>query len=332
MATIQDIASKAQVSPSTVSRVLNYDKSLAVTTETRQRIFEIAEDLHYQKSKKKPKKKAVKRIALLQWHSLEAELNDLFYMQVQHGSVVEATAQKFETIVATTDSALPEFDRSVQGIVAIGRFDRDELRQFKALRLPLVVVATNSLTEAIDCVNGDYATPTKMIIEHFIDQGIQDIGLLVGSETTNGNKQPLHDARTGTYMRELKDLDLFNADFLFQGEFTPESGYALMQQAIKKLGDRLPHAFLVGNDAMGVGALRALQEAKLAVPQRVSIIGFNDSLVATYTNPQLSTVHAYSEEMGKLAIDQLIRRMQDPERLPRMVTLPSKIIYRESSV
>ncbi len=68
------------------------------------------------------------------------------------------------------------------------------------------------------------------------------------------------------------------------------------------------------------------------MPQRVSIIGFNDSLVATYTNPQLSTVHAYSEEMGKLAIDQLIRRMQDPERLPRMVTLPSKIIYRESSV
>lgn len=83
-----------------------------------------------------------------------------------------------------------------------------------------------------------------------------------------------------------KAAGIDHAEFRLIGEFTPDSGYRLMRQAIEKLGERLPHAFIIANDTMAVGALRALNEADISVPQRVSVISFNDVAVAKFTTPR----------------------------------------------
>lgn len=90
MATIKDIADKVGVSIATVSRVLNYDLSLSVGDDTKKRIFEVAEELSYQK--RAQKKKASWRVAFVNWINEEEELNDIYYMSIRHG--VESRAEK----------------------------------------------------------------------------------------------------------------------------------------------------------------------------------------------------------------------------------------------
>lgn len=129
-----------------------------------------------------------------------------------------------------------------------------------------------------------------------------------------------------------KAAGIDHAEFRLIGEFTPDSGYRLMRQAIEKLGERLPHAFIIANDTMAVGALRALNEANISVPQRVSVISFNDVAVAKFTTPPLSTVHAATDQMGQTAVELLQARLNDAKRVPRQVNFKSELIMRASSL
>lgn len=106
----------------------------------------------------------------------------------------------------------------------------------------------------------------------------------------------------------------------------------MMEQLIQTLGDDLPTAFFMASDALAVGALRALQEHQIAVPERVSLISFNDTSIAKYVFPALSTVTVYTEEMGKQAIQMLRQTFQGAQpSVPYMVKLATKLTIRDSS-
>lgn len=106
----------------------------------------------------------------------------------------------------------------------------------------------------------------------------------------------------------------------------------MMEQLIQALGDDLPTAFFMASDAIAVGALRSLQEHQIAVPDRVSIISFNDTSIAKYVFPALSTVTVYTEEMGKQAIQMLRQIFQGSQpSVPYMVKLATKLTIRDSS-
>ncbi|EPC77657.1 transcription regulator of beta-galactosidase gene, partial [Lacticaseibacillus paracasei subsp. paracasei Lpp71] len=181
-------------------------------------------------------------------------------------------------------------------------------------------------------VTSDYAGPIEQIIHHFQSVGINDIGFLGGVETSRSGREQFQDVRTAAFDRVMYAENLMQPAFRFIGAFTPDSGYELMKQAITKLGDTLPHGFIVANDTMAVGALRALNEAKIEVPQRVSVISFNDVAVAKFTTPPLSTVHAATDQMGQTAVELLQARIKDPKRVPRQVNFKSELIMRASSL
>ncbi|WP_161949481.1 substrate-binding domain-containing protein, partial [Streptococcus suis] len=91
------------------------------------------------------------------------------------------------------------------------------------------------------------------------------------------------------------------------------SGYELMSQAIKDLGDKLPPAFFMANDTLAVGALRALQERQIAVPDRVQLITFNDTAITRQVYPALSSISVFTEEMGQEAMQLLDRVIASPQ-------------------
>ncbi|MGV3240677.1 LacI family DNA-binding transcriptional regulator, partial [Streptococcus hyovaginalis] len=126
MATITDIAEKAGVSISTVSRVLNQDKNLSVTEDTKRKIFEIAEELNYTKYKQKKKKSAEqkakqKSIAIIQWRIGEQELDDIYYMSIRIGA--ERKAQELGYYLMKY-SDLKDSLSNVDGVLCIGTFDK----------------------------------------------------------------------------------------------------------------------------------------------------------------------------------------------------------------
>ncbi|RXT58234.1 LacI family DNA-binding transcriptional regulator [Lacticaseibacillus chiayiensis] len=331
MTTITDIAKAAGVSIATVSRILNYDATLAVTPETRQRVLKTAEKLAY-KPRRRKRVPTQTTVALVQWRSEHEELNDLYYLQIQYAVEAKAASagyhlQNFHLEQLDSDSVA-----NVKGIIALGKYDAGEVTKMKALGLPLVFVDQNMLAFDCDSVTADYAGPITEIIDHFRKVGIDDIGFLGGLETSRSGHEQFQDVRTTTFDRVVKQAGLARPEFRFIGEFTPDSGYHLMKKAIQTLGDQLPHGFIIANDTMAVGALRALNEAGLAVPQRVSVISFNDVAVAKFTTPPLSTIHAATDQMGQTAVELLQARLGDTKRVPRQVNFKSELVMRASSL
>lgn len=334
MATIKDIAEKAGVSQSTVSRVLNLDETLSVSEETRNRIFRIAEDLHYQKKSRKTIPQAgldSHKIVIFEWYTREEELDDLYYYAIRIGLERQAQELGYEIIrIFSKDdwSLMQEAD----GIIALGKFSPKTIQDLESYGKPLIFVDSNTLYLGHSCVTTDLEDSVITALDHFLEKGHEDIGLLVGREQTSDAIPLLMDPRQRTFQQYLTAKGFYQERFVAVGEFSTESGYQLMEQLIQGLGNELPTAFFMASDALAVGALRSLQEHQIAIPDRVSIISFNDTSIAKYVYPALSTVTVYTEEMGKQAIQMLWQTFQGTQpSVPYMVKLATKLTIRDSS-
>ena len=334
MATIKDIAEKAGVSQSTVSRVLNLDETLSVSEDTRSRIFRIAEELHYQKKSRKTAPQPVEdshKIVIFEWYTREEELDDLYYYAIRIGLERQAQELGYEIIrIFSKDdwSLMQEAD----GIIALGKFRPKTIQDLESYGKPLIFVDSNTLYLGHSCVTTDLEDSVIMVLDHFLEKGHEEIGLLVGQEQTADAIPLLMDPRQRTFQQYLTAKGFYQERFVAVGEFSTESGYQLMEQLIQGLGNELPTAFFMASDALAVGALRSLQEHQIAVPDRVSIISFNDTSIAKYVYPALSTVTVYTEEMGKQAIQMLWQTFQGTQpSVPYMVKLATKLTIRDSS-
>ncbi len=107
--------------------------------------------------------------------------------------------------------------------------------------------------------------------------------------------------------------------------------HELMKKATTELGDELPQAFFVANDTLAIGGLRALQEANIAVPDRVSLISFNDTPLTKQVFPALSSITVYTEEMGRTAVDILNRQLIKRHTVPTMTRLATNLTLRDST-
>ena len=334
MATIKDIAEKAGVSQSTVSRVLNLDETLSVSEDTRSRIFRIAEDLHYQKKSHKTAPQPVEdshKIVIFEWYTREEELDDLYYYAIRIGLERQAQELGYEIIrIFSKDdwSLMQEAD----GIIALGKFSPKTIQDLESYGKPLIFVDSNTLYLGHSCVTTDLEDSVIMVLDHFLEKGHEVIGLLVGQEQTADAIPLLMDPRQRTFQQYLTAKGFYQERFVAVGEFSTESGYQLMEQLIQGLGNELPTAFFMASDALAVGALRSLQEHQIAIPDRVSLISFNDTSIAKYVYPALSTVTVYTEEMGKQAIQMLWQTFQGTQpSVPYMVKLATKLTIRDSS-
>lgn len=331
MATIKEIAAKANVSSATVSRVLNYDRSLSVNDSTRKKIFEIAEQLHYDKAKRHYKRK-LKKIGIILWCDAAQEIKDLYYYSIRNGIQQAAVSYNYESVVVYDGDSLNSISDCV-GVIVIGhqQYSQDRLQEIKSYQKPMIFVDENTVDEGYSCIVSDFHACMKEIIDHFLKHDQKQIGMLAGDLSSNYDKNNLIDFRFRDFKNYLTQLGLFNLDNVFVGKFTPETGYQAIKTALDQ-GKKLPPALVVANDAMAIGALKALREAKIKVPQDISIISFNDTTAAEFANPALSSVHVDTNEMGKLSVCILQNLLDNDFKEPFKVVVKTKVILRESSI
>ncbi|ETA75138.1 LacI family DNA-binding transcriptional regulator [Ligilactobacillus equi] len=327
MTTIKDIAEKSGVSAATVSRVLNNDESMAVSDTTRQKILTVAQELDYTKKKRNTKAKiTTQTIGIVQWYSQREELDDLYYYSIRLGIEKRAQELGFQIVRHFNDQSFDDL-KGVDGLIAIGKFSQPQIKQLGKITPKIVFVDSNTLSAGYSCVCPDFGTSVRGVLDYFIQNNHHHIGMLAGEETTADHHTSLIDPRFRTFKNHLEDLNLYNPRYVYVGKFTTDSGYQLMKQAIKELGEQLPHAFFIANDPLAIGALKALQEADIAVPERVKLVSFNDTVIAKNVFPPLSSVKVYTEDMGITAVD-LLNYQHD---IPRLIQLGTKLNIRESS-
>lgn len=328
MATIKDIAEKAGVSIATVSRVLNYDATLSVTDQTRKKIFEAAEELSYKK--RAPKKSTKYQIAIISWFTESEELEDLYYLSIRHG--IENRCKQFEIDVDKYYFEDLEMEQlgEIQGLIAIGKFSSGQIERLSTYTNNLVFVDFNPDEDQYDSIIIDFEKATVKVLDYLIEKGHQQIGFIGGRESFTDQTGNIHDLREKTFESYMKEKELYEEKFVYRGKFKVNDGYQLMKQAITELGDQLPTAFFAANDLLAIGAIRALLESQIAVPDRVNIVGLNDISVSKYIFPSLTTLKVHTEIMGETAVDTLVERM-DGRKIPKKICISTELIVRNSS-
>lgn len=326
MATIRDIAKLAGVSPATVSRVLNYDQELSVAQETKQRIFEVAEELNYTKHKRANKiGKAV--IRLVQWYDEAEELADLYYLSIRLG--IEKKAEELN--IQVRRETLNELsDIQVSGTIALGKFDAEQIRQLKEIDENLLFVDFDGMSLGLNSMVVDFDQSVDLVIDHFIRHGHQKIGILSGEEKTKHNLQPIEDPRLLAFKLKMKQINLYRPEFTLTATFSMEAGKKAMTEFLSKTQE-LPNALFASSDALAVGAMQAIQAAGLRIPEDISVIGFNDVSVAKYVSPALTTIKVETEWMGELAVSTILDLAKEFSPVPRKIMLGTKLIQREST-
>jgi len=328
MATIKDIAQLAGVSIATVSRVLNYDTTLSVGDETKKRIFEAAEELSY---KKKPARKQESvKIALLQWYTEKEELEDLYYMSIRLGVENRCRHLGVHMVKYFQDNYEELKDNEIQGLIAIGKFSSKQVKELLSITKNIVFVDSSPDEERFDSIVIDFEKATEKVLQHFIKKGHEEIGYIGGREGFKDKTSIIEDQRELAFKSYLEVKGLLNEAFMYSGTFSVDDGHSLMKKAIQEHGDNLPTAFFAGNDSIAVGALRALLEEGISVPERVNIIGVNDISISKYVFPSLSTVKVYTELMGETAVDTLLERIEG-RKTAKKIFISTKLILRNSS-
>ncbi|WP_046179612.1 LacI family DNA-binding transcriptional regulator [Domibacillus tundrae] len=326
MATIKDIAAQAGVSIATVSRVLNYDPQLSVSAETKQKIFEAAEKLEYKK-KRTVKKTAQETVALVHWYTEEEELNDLYYMSIRLG--IENSCQQRglylqKVLYDELDSLETE---KITGIIAVGKYSEKQVAVLNKLARRLVFVDFSPESEAFDSVVTDFAKVTEKALNYLWNKGIRRIGYIGGHERFQDKSGPITDMREQTYEQYMTEKEALNRGDMLVGTYSASDGYKMMKTFIEHHLNDLPTAFFAASDTLAIGALRALNEAQIRIPEQVSIIGVNDISVSKYVYPPLTTVKVHTEFMGETAVELLVEKLKE-ERIAKKVVLPSELIVR----
>ncbi|MDU1847939.1 LacI family DNA-binding transcriptional regulator [Niallia alba] len=336
MATITDIAEKAGVSISTVSRVLNHDKNLSVTEETKRRIFETAEELNYTKYKQKKKKKTdqktkQKSVAIIQWRIGEQELDDIYYMSIRIGAERKAQELGYSLMkFSDLDNSLSKVD----GVLCIGKFDKITIDTILSKNDNVVFIGTNFPLNNFDTVNSDFSQAAELALHHLLELGHKKISF-IGAEESNNlyGYRTYRTPVTNAYLDIMKQISYYDDKYFFVETNTylsVETGAELTKKALAKWGKDLPTAILAGNDAMAIGIMNVLTANNIKIPEDISVIGINDLAFSQYTNPPLSTIRIFTEEMGEIGMETLNQRITSP-RIDRRIILTTELIDRDST-
>ncbi|WP_054022991.1 LacI family DNA-binding transcriptional regulator [Bacillus sp. FJAT-28004] len=334
MATIKDIAQQAKVSIATVSRVLNYDPGISVADETRKRIFEIAQQLNYKTLRQRNGTglKERYRIGLVNWYSDQEEMLDPYYLAIRLGIERECFHRNMDLVKLFMQVHSDGIDwpcESFDGMIAIGRFEKEDLDRFPQGLDPIVFVDSSPDDNRYDSVVIDIGKSVSEVIDYLIRLGHTEIGYIGGHNFVNNKR--VRDEREHVFIERMTAKGLFDAELVYTGEHLySEDGYKLMKQAIDE--NKLPTAFFIENDSMAVGALRALHEAKLRVPEDISIVGYNDIAISAFLQPPLTTVKVHMEYMGETAVELLADRMTSKRDIAKKIVLPTRLQERESSI
>lgn len=327
---IADVAARANVSISTVSRVLN--RRHLVNEKTRDRVESVIRELGYQPN-------AFARGLMLNRSEIIGlvlpDIHGEFYSEIIRGADAEARRFGYNLVIASSNdpgdnpSVLDTLRRRalVDGLVVMISELTDQVsKAFEGIRQPVVMLDGEVDSIQHDTVVIDQEHGASLMMRHLLGTaGCQRV-IFLGGQRTNVDTR----ARVAAYRevfaefgRPVVDDDIHYLDFHY------ETAYALAREHVRAWS-RATTCVFAGNDEMAAGVLAAANEAGIAVPDDLLVVGFDDTRVASLIQPRLTTVHVPMAAMGAKAVELLCERLSDEERPWQKVSLHPELIIRES--
>ena len=334
--TIEEIADLAAVSRSTVSRVLNNHPSVRPAVRARvQRV--IAEQRYSPRAAARSlASRRTNVVGLLIPRSAATIFADPFFPYVIQG-ITETCSKRGYFLMLSMVTAEREQDfyervlrgRHVDGLIMLSSDIDDPILPLliRDNETPLVLVGRHPYLKDVPSVDVDNPAGAAEAVRHLIQLGHRRIATITG---------PLYmaaamDRRDG-YKQALAEFAIpIRPELIVEGDFTQPGGYRAMEKLLQLAEP--PSAVFVASDPMAAGALRAVSDAGLEVPDDVAVASFDDTPLASMVTPPLTAVHQPVYELGAAAADLLLGRLEEPAaQLPSSIRLPARLVVRQSTV
>lgn len=327
---IFDIAKEAEVSIATVSKVVN--NTGRISDKTRKKVLEIIEKHNYT-----PNSLATALTGKFSYTLglIIPNLANPFFGEIAKSVEDRARELGFSVMICSTDY---DADREasyftllqkkrVDGVIILSGFEDQHTitRNLVKPNMPVALIARDIPTISINSVSIDDFVGGYEAAKHLIGLGHRRMGLIVenircAKERVRGFNQAL----------EEHDLQL-DESLVLLGEATVPNGKKLALQLLS--GDEPPTAIFATNDLLAIGTIQAVNEHGLKVPQDVSVIGFDNTMLATITDPPLTTIAQPMEQMGRQIVDLLVQELKgDVTHKQRIVLLPELVVRKSTGL
>jgi LacI family transcriptional regulator len=326
--TARDVARLAHVSTSTVSHVINGTRP--VSPQLRDRVLAAMQDLGYEPN-------AVARsLKIKRSHTLGLIISDIanpFFTAVVRGVEDVAQAKGYMLIVGNSDED-PTKEEAYLRLLAARRVDglilapagepHPYLDRLVRDAFPLVFLDREVPQLPVPAVLLDSIVAAEEAVRHLIGLGHRRIGMIAGRSRISSTSD-----RIAGYRHALAAAGIpYDQDLVVSGGSRAEGG-AAAAEALLELRPR-PTALFTANNLMTIGAIGAVQARGLRIPEDIAVVGFDDFSWADVFRPRLTTVAQPTYELGRVAAELLVRRIDEGDTPPARVVLPGRLIVRES--
>lgn len=330
--TLREVAEAAGVHPGTASRALNIGTRSLVRPETVDRVTAAAEALGYRPNFLARSFKTRRTMSI---GVVVPDITNPLFPPMLRGIEDRLEADGYVALVANTDNNPDRqkrifagmLERRVDGLICATAHREDPgLAELVEEGLPVVLFNRVLERHAFASVSVDDAAGVRMAVEHLVDLGHRRIAHLAGPQSFSTGR-----ARHQGYLSVMRSLGLEVDDELvaFGTSFTVPEGERCMLELLS--ARRKPTAVVAGNDMMALGCGAALQQAGLRCPTDVSVVGFNDMPFVDRFQPPLTTVRIPQAEVGTMAAEILLERLEVPDIPLKQVLLGPSLIVRTST-
>jgi LacI family transcriptional regulator len=327
-ATISDVARLAGVSAATVSRVFNNTSS--VSPDKEERVRRAVAELDYQPF---GPAQALRRQQVRVWAVVVADIENPFFTSVVRGIEDLAYAHGYRLVLCNSDEDIAKEagyidiairERMSGVVIAVASTSESHLDRLTQEGIPVVAIDRRSGGGGVDTVLVDNVSGGREATAHLLAGGYRRVGCVLGPSRLSTSNE-----RLVGYRAALKDAGVrFDRSLVGRADFREEGGYTATRALMEATNP--PDALFVANNLMTLGALHAIQDLGLRVPDDIGVVGFDDSPAAGLMRPRLSVVAQPTHEIGRVAGELLLDASSRHE--PHHTVLAPTLIVRDSSV
>lgn len=334
--TIKDVALKAGVSTATVSFVLNNRPGQIISERVKERVWRSAEQLDYHPSASAAglARQKTNNVAILFYQSAHL-ISNLFYSFVIQGAIREATQREYNLMFSYVDreykgpADLPKVirERNTEGVLSVQHVSKEMVADIQARGVPFVAVDCHPVPTGVGLLQMDNHRGGALAAEHLLELGHRRVMVMIGRDD-----RPSIDHRVEGFLSVAaaqgvpltREKNVVRAAHLSFAD-----GYATAKQLLAQ--KRRPTAIFCANDEMAAGTLRAAREMGIDVPKELSVVGFDDITLSSYTSPSLTTVGGDKERLGSRAMARLIDWVESGKAVPFREDVTVDLVLRDST-
>ena len=319
MVTLKNLSEITGYSIATISRVLNNDKTLRASEETKKIIKTVAKTSGYKTLQSKKNKQKIKSslynrccLGIIEPSNIQEHIQDPYYLYLKGFVEQECFNKKIETVKIQYNPKSKKYNffpnKKVDGIITIGHFSVKEIDDMKKITKNIVFLDCAPHDGNYSSVIVDLKLGLKRGVDYLISCGHKNICFAGPKTAPNIFKELELEIKRVAFLEYIKEKNISENCSLLECERSTESAYENTKLFIEKNIKNLPTVFLAVNESVALGILNALKEKNIKVPEEISVLSYNNTIFSAFITPPLSSISIDSEYMAQTAVELTVKQ------------------------